>query len=367
MCGLSGVISNWLSGAEIERFKELMLFSNLRGMSGAGVISVGKNQEVCYNKTLGNGIDVCNTKDFDELTSTSFRPSILIGHTRWPTKGGVTIDMTHPHEEGHIIGVHNGTMDTVMGESTPASKSDSALLYKAIAEHGVDAAINNSCGAYALMWTDEKNKTFNILRNGKRTLYYGLTEDKKTIYFSSEAGFLHLMFTRANMKNYTVKSVPENQLHSFKLNVEDPLKEHEIREVKGSEVPARTPFLQGGGVWTGQTGFIPTHPGLSGTKGGAGNPVVPFLQRASPKNNVESKPKRGRQDGEAQGFTYRETQQGYFVTSQMYQSLLNQGCAWCGTISGEDNPKDIEWIGKREFACADCKNEEWVQEYAKAL
>lgn len=392
MCGIVGAMSSWLSVDEINRFKELMLVSNLRGKDGSGVIFINDSNEVDYVKSLGNGIDVCETDDFKNMTSNvKKRPSILIGHTRWPTKGAVDFDNTHPHDVGNIIGVHNGTMDRIMGKWVGNGESDSNLLYHAIQEHGIDEALKQSHGAYALVWVDIDQSTLNIIRNNKRPLYYATMTGGGTVYWASEYGMLNFILSRHSGK-FEIKSVPEDTLITFKLGQ---LSQKSIRTIKGGEVPVyKAPFQTIDGVTTattkntGSNGYTVIANGKPVTlsQGVDNSNVVPFKADAPVNASEKQKTKELLKsiEGEVQEFlareraakrseeeqhsfghndTYVETMKGHWVHKRIFNKLIDQGCAWCGTIPNMEDTFKVQFFANHEYVCQECVQDEFVQEY----
>lgn len=201
MCGLSGAMSSSLSWQEEGIFKDLLNISSLRGYEGSGVI-ISQKQILKRNPLIRSlrtpfiSGALANSPELAEL----FRPScnIAIGHARWPTKGGTDIKAVHPHRSGHIVGVHNGTMNRVAGVDVK-DQSDSAMLFESIAKIGVAETIKESSGAYALVWIDEQKQTVNFLRNGQRTLYFknvGWNKNINTLYWASEQSMLDFVFKR---------------------------------------------------------------------------------------------------------------------------------------------------------------------------
>lgn len=205
MCGLTGVLSAHIGNTEESLFKDLFNVASLRGNEGSGVMIYQKPSNIWK----GNGTvrtirsryvsgALAYSSELEEL----MRPacSLLAGHARWPTKGGLEDTAIHPHRHGHIVGEHNGTLWKVAGQNVKDSESDSSLLFKAIADVGLKEAIKETRGAYALVWIDEKEETLNFLRNEQRTLFFknvGYNKNIHTLYWASEAGMLDFIFQRS--------------------------------------------------------------------------------------------------------------------------------------------------------------------------
>jgi len=211
ICGIVGAASRNLVGTEVKTFEDLMIVSNLRGKQGAGVIVVSE-KKVHGVKSVGNGIDVIERESYRKLAYKDC--SILVGHTRWPTKGGVDINAVHPHMFSGLAGVHNGTLRKVRNQTVPDSESDSGAIYKHINEVGVVEALKEAEGAYALVFIDYKTSTLNFIRNFARPLFFAKVNwhsPGRTLYWASEKAFLQLILGRNNIK-HDIEELPVNEL-----------------------------------------------------------------------------------------------------------------------------------------------------------
>jgi hypothetical protein len=404
MCGLSGAMSSWLSDTEERAFKELMMLSNFRGMEGSGVIATKPNADTTYHKCLKSSLHLFDEEEFKSIEAQ--RSSVLIGHTRFPTKGGVTYDSTHPHVAGHIIGVHNGTMQSIMNKGVPDGANDSKLLFEAIAEHGIDEAIKQSRGAYALMWIDLEARTFNVLRNDQRPLFFSKAYGGNTMFWSSESWMLHTVFARANWKP-EVHSLKTDHLFSFELPFKGRLNESWSYELKRTpEVVSYTPPFQRttyGVGFRGQKTQETEQTGNSGSSSGTetGNEnnaqssssiqpkhipqptnrtVVPFVSGKS-RNQLKREARQARREAarlsrqEAKAARrslieeedptpaneFRQTMRSNWVSAERYEELLHQGCQWCQGIAF--SMEVVSWVDKDLYVCADCSHDTYVQSY----
>jgi hypothetical protein len=237
MCGLSGGMSSTLTNGELNRIKMLMVLSTFRGMYGSGAIVVHPGKK----KTLG--LSVCRTEccaaelicDPSFTAALSHSPKIVVAHARAPTKGGNELKNVHPHRTNHITGVHNGTMWQVMGQKIGDDQSDSAAIFAAIAEFGVEAFMKESRGAYSLVWTDTKEGTLNFLRNEQRPLVFaniGWGNRVSTVYWSSEMGMLEYMLKREkiDVKDVKFESPKAFQHIKFPLDVRNDVLPSEIKQ-----------------------------------------------------------------------------------------------------------------------------------------
>ena len=207
MCGLSGVLSNRLNGSEEGLFRDLLNISSLRGFQGSGVM-VHSKPAILYPPKRPGVVRVIRSRfvsgalaysdELDEALKGD--NTAIIGHARWPTKGGTEDKSIHPHRHGHIIGVHNGTLYKVAGQDLKDGENDSSQFFKAVSEVGITEAIKDTRGAYAFVWIDEREQTLNFLRNYQRTLFFknvGYNKHIQTLYWASEQSMLDFIFERS--------------------------------------------------------------------------------------------------------------------------------------------------------------------------
>lgn len=258
MCGLAGVMTSSVSYQEANIFKDLLAIASLRGSQGSGAAVVqnaylrGPSIQVIKSKYISGAL--AYSDEFNELLHS--RVSAIIGHARLPTKGGLDEDAVHPHRFGHIVGVHNGTMHRVAGQEVK-DQSDSAMLFKAIAEVGIEEAIKESSGAYALVWADEKEQTLNFLKNTWRPLFFknvGWGERNiNTLYWSSEKEMLDFIFARSYKGNNTWDTyLPNDTLFKYPLEPKHIIRPVEVKADVRPTPPKPTVSRTNGG---GHRGF----------------------------------------------------------------------------------------------------------------
>lgn len=254
MCGIVGVMKYNMSLSYIQRFRDLFTVAQLRGDDGAGVISVPKVtsslDEVNYvhtKKTLWSSGHLVTLKDFDDVVKGD--RSILVGHARQPTRGASKLENVHPHKHKNIVLVHNGTMNTVGGKAVPTGHSDSAMIAECIATKGVDHFVQNSFGAYALVWVDLNDQSLNFLRNSERSLWFcfeyftSMKQNLDAIWWSSEVNFIQLVLSRYagyNKDMCEYKVLPANEHWKFPLNFVGSLDKPEIEKREKAYKPTTT-------------------------------------------------------------------------------------------------------------------------------
>lgn len=235
-----------------------MIVSNLRGRQGSGIVTVTRDVKKEHHlhsiKVLGSGIQAIGSSEYRKRVSEG-TPSVLIGHTRWPTKGGTDIASVHPHSFEKVVGVHNGTLMRVNQDYVLQNESDSNLLYKSINDDGIVEALAKSRGAYALVFIDTENQTLNFIRNHERPLWFAKVRWNnfgKTVFWASEWGFLHLILTRSGFKKeeYEIVELPVNELWSLPIPMAGQCDFTIQKEVR-SDLKAIRPFVRshGGHKW----------------------------------------------------------------------------------------------------------------------
>lgn len=230
-------MSTSLSNYEIAYVRQLMVLSVLRGWMGSGAFAVSshhKKMRIEMFKTEFCGAELACDPSFDKIVSQN--PKIITAHCRAPTRGENTLDFIHPHRVKALTGVHNGTMNTVMGNVLDSKVSDSRAIYEAIAEHGVEEFVKNSRGAYSLVWTDAEKGTLNFLRNSERPMVFarvGNGDFASTMYFASEKGMLEYVLSgRGNISpNVITYMSPKPYQHLiFPLSIRQGCKPVEVKE-----------------------------------------------------------------------------------------------------------------------------------------
>ena len=231
MCGLWGVVGNTIGKNEIACFRDLGLISSLRGLDSTGLSVVSRakknkwNVEYYKDATDATNFLFYNKRTYSILEKTNNIYAIM-GHARAATIGTIETKNAHPFHVGKILGMHNGTINSLGSKE----KTDSEHLYEKIAELGVQNALNSLTGAaaYALTWVDSKENTFHILRNNQRSLWCMIEKSGNLMYYASEKGFLDLINERSNRLFHAPHLIAEDMLFTLKFGEFD-LKKEEVR------------------------------------------------------------------------------------------------------------------------------------------
>ena len=117
MCGLAAIlIEPGRTAAQLEQIRELFI-SNLianeqRGQEASGVAIMQSGGSYLVEKAPLIASEFVKTESFLKLMGNlSAQTTMLLGHTREPTKGSVSNNNNnHPIVQGRIIGIHNGTI-----------------------------------------------------------------------------------------------------------------------------------------------------------------------------------------------------------------------------------------------------------------
>jgi hypothetical protein len=200
MCGIVGYVSTGdrtYEKTKADFLRDALILDTFRGMDSTGVISVaGEDFNVRTRRAVKKGWEFVNTKQYKQLPV----GWAAVGHNRAATKGGVTIDNAHPFTVGPIALVHNGTLND-MGRSLPGFCSkqdvDSMNICRSLAEvppgEAAEEVLRHISGAYALVWTDKRDKSINIARNGQRPMHFAHTTGKSVLWFMSDGMHLDMM------------------------------------------------------------------------------------------------------------------------------------------------------------------------------
>ncbi len=177
MCGIAGtLISPGRTPEQLERIKELftanLIANEQRGREAAGVAILNNDSSWQVDKAPLTASRFVETDGYtDIMASLSERTTLLLGHTREPTKGSPKENVNnHPIIRGNIVGVHNGTIanDDFIFSSHAHAKNrigsvDSEAIFALL--DGISGAMNHP--SYA-----GKVQDFSRLLVGSYTILY---------------------------------------------------------------------------------------------------------------------------------------------------------------------------------------------------
>lgn len=213
MCGLIGVYGD-LYYSHLKFFKQALIADYVRGNHSTGMTAVKANGDV-FNKKLA--IDPINFLELKSVDNNILVTNTLImGHNRHATLGGVNAANAHPFEHDHITLMHNGTLSNKYSLQTkhnaPVFDTDSELVCWLLSQHSVEDIIPLLEGAFALTWYDAKDKSFNFIRNDERPMAMAVAED--SVLYASEWRMLAWLMERNSLKTKDFEMVsPEKGKH----------------------------------------------------------------------------------------------------------------------------------------------------------
>lgn len=188
MCGIIGYVGKKNAAKVlIDGLKSL----EYRGYDSAG-IAVVLEKQIKTIKSIGK------IANLEKEIPDNINSNIGIGHTRWATHGGVTIENCHPHTVGNVTLVHNGIIENYLKIKEKLTKSgykfvgetDSEILcglidfyYKEINDKllTIQKVISEIEGSYALgiIFHDEMDKIYAVRKDSP--LIIGLSEEENFI------------------------------------------------------------------------------------------------------------------------------------------------------------------------------------------
>lgn len=250
MCGLVGLMTSHFAQQDVDKFKDLLLFSSTRGKHSTGVVTISsdipfstssvKNIEAdfYYAKAPVNPIEFMEYGEFGNLMNIK-NGKVMLGHTRYATKGAINAENAHPFvsRDGTTIGMHNGTL-TGTYKYKDDFGTDSEALINILAEDGVEG-LKGVSGAWALVWYDWFNNKLRLIRNEERTLFYTKTPAGDILY-ASEEWMIETVIKKHSkyLKEVPViLSLPPYKLMTLDLNLVEYRKAMTIEAVEGLEAP----------------------------------------------------------------------------------------------------------------------------------
>lgn len=219
MCGLSGYISSplLLRAKRIQRdaiVRGLLLAMQERGEKSTGIGGVYKDKHFMTKKTLDAWEFV---KDTDFAQSLLLNPSILLGHTRQPTSGAVTMENAHPFLKGNIMGTHNGS---VWNEKDFDEKVevDSEIIFVLLDQEKGDytKVFHRLRGMFALAWIDITKPDRVYLAREDNPLYMCTVPSLKTIFWASTRDALRFVIGTVIGTDMDIIELEKNTVYEIK-------------------------------------------------------------------------------------------------------------------------------------------------------
>lgn len=356
-------------------FTEMLLVDVVRGHHSTGAALVKRYQdEVILEKAPVPSPMFISTKEYKDFIDT-IGVKALIGHNRYATVGEKNAANAHPFQCGHIVGAHNGTLDTWRLKELPEYENfgtDSEALFNSASKLGIKETMAKLTGAWALSWYDTQSNSINLLRNHKRPLYYAYSLDRATVFWASEANMLEWILTRNHVKIFGNEIyacevdrhyrwfVPEKLGTPFDKPLLTEVKERTFSNVRNfswqghSYQDAEEPWnfdqatgAYGGGTYSPSLPFVPQ------------SPPAQVAQKATKKINTKKfRP------------PYRDVY-GHTLNKTKFQELVVCGCLYCDkseSIWGDFiHPMKDDMDGRKLYLCEACYNDDDIREMTKQI
>ncbi len=344
MCGLVGVAGD-LAYKDEQTMKRLFLLDYFRGPDSTGFAAIRNNGDAKIAKISSNPLDLFDMASFKEALN-GLNSIAFMGHNRAATRGGVNTLNAHPFHFGHIVGAHNGTLDSASTKRLETELDeifsvDSQALFAAIAKFGIKKTIElcnegktSSDGAWSLVWYDQNEGSLNFLRNKWRPLWYAFSKDFKEIFWASQWEMIdaavkmsangYELYTE-DKTGYKFFQTAEDVHMKFDLNLlkagGDKRPKPKAVKIKGREaVPVVTtmgndPFMRQGGSMS--PGFHTTPSSTTSTT----NPGQ--TQKHTSKGDKAL-------IDVVHMFGSNEKPYAGYITEEKFNDLAKYGCSWCG-------------------------------------
>ena len=223
MCGLVGV-AGLINIAEERAFKDLLILDVIRGKHSTGVASMYGTEALPSFRVFKdklNAVDYSDLAGFTEIMRPKSR--ILMGHNRAATRGTIIAENAHPFEFEHIIGAHNGTLNSYWKmHNHDKFQVDSQALYSELNENGVSEMWSKTNGAAALTWINKDENSLNMMRNKERPLHYVYSNAGKTLWWASEFWMLVVALSRNGIEaDGKIFELPINEHFKFDIPFND--------------------------------------------------------------------------------------------------------------------------------------------------
>jgi hypothetical protein len=206
MCGLFGFAGNLQKTKRNALLTALCLLNQERGKDSVGIAVIDRTRRARkVFRHVGRPIEAVKRKPFIQIADD--QGQVWIGHTRWATRGEISIDNAHPFETGNTILAHNGvvTVDKELIDRCDGKDFavDSQYLAYLVERDGVVGEIS---GSACLTYSQRKSAIDVTLIRHNNPLSCAVLADKRGIVWSSDKTALEMALAMARV--YGVRYVP---------------------------------------------------------------------------------------------------------------------------------------------------------------
>lgn len=208
---------------KVDKVLTHLFYINSYGqVDGSGIMWMEKEGASYYLKDSIPSPEFLNSKGFTELHKNMSTKRFLAGHTRYSTVGKNSPENSHPFHEGKYLGMQNGTISnnhlSLVPNKISPCEVDSQSVFWSMSKQGIEATFEAYEGAGVFLFFDVEAKTFNIVKNNKRTLHRAKLSGFNSYLFCTDAHALELVCARASLPIDKVEVVANDELTTYHSN-----------------------------------------------------------------------------------------------------------------------------------------------------
>lgn len=231
MCGIAAMLlfpekrSPQMWGEIQEVFTKNLLFNEQRGKAATGMGIFNSDKTVMVEKQALSAHEFVETSAYQDcLHSLNQNTTLILGHTRKPTKGDpINMNNNHPLQVNHVYGIHNGQIsnDDFLFEKWRFSRQaevDSEVILHLLAEvneisalTAIKSHLQLLKGQFTLLAVDNRCPYKLLVIKHQNPLSLHFCSHWKALIFSSSYLFLRKTFGSVVVK----EKFPSNQLSLF--------------------------------------------------------------------------------------------------------------------------------------------------------